>query len=859
MNPGDVISRYRIISRIGAGGMGVVYRAQDTRLERHVALKFLPREGFTQQSKSRFLNEARAAAKARHPNICPIHDIEETEGELFLVMAYIEGETLQRRIQRGPLAISLVIDLASQIVAGLACAHGLGIVHRDIKSGNIMLDSNGHASILDFGLALAPDATRMTDPGASSGTPAYMSPEQIRGRELDARTDLWSLGVVMFEMLTGELPFRGDRTPILMHAILDTPPSSISSLRSDVPPDLERIVERALVKHPAGRWQTASDLAMELKRLSGTATVSVPEATATQTIAIPSIGAKSRSQTRIAVIVVAVILALAAGFGLYRYRHGVAPTPATLASSTSVPTAARLVAVLPFQAIGTESETQAVADGLVEILSTALTDPRFRGAVTAVSPSDLRSRRIASAEEARRVYGVNFAVTGAAQQVGDKVEFTLNLVDTATLRQVASRNFIYDPKDPLVSRDQAVVQVARMLNLDAPSAVNSLAASGATAAPGAFPAYVEGRGFLARYDLPGNVDRAIASLSSAIRQDPKHALAYAGLAEAYWRKATLTGDKHFSTLANQNAEYAVHLDGGLAIAHTVLGYVYLDAGRQQDAIVELQRAMNLAPTNAEAPRKLAEIYKKLGRFNDAEALYATSIKSRPTDWYGYLLLGVFYYERERYPEAEAALNQAKALTPDNDLVREDLAGIYRMHGRYKESIAEYQEALRIHSSAFSYAGLGGAYFYEHRFPEAVAAVEAAIDLDANEYRYWGNLGIYCRWAPGNESKSAPALRRAIELAAKVENTTKSDYAVHANLAEYRARVGEAKAALAEIEHIPPPARGPFTTRLAIVYELTGHRDMAVNVIRSNLKSAASLNQIKDDPDLAALWRDGGFQ
>jgi tetratricopeptide (TPR) repeat protein len=356
--------------------------------------------------------------------------------------------------------------------------------------------------------------------------------------------------------------------------------------------------------------------------------------------------------------------------------------------------------------------------------------------------------------------------------------------------------------------------------------------------------------------VQGNVDRAIESFKKAAGQDPKYALAYAGLGEAYWRKTRATGEKQWATLANQNAEYAVQLDGNLAIVHSVLGSVYLDAGRLPEATREFQQAMELAPGNAEAPRQLAQVYNLQGRFDEAEALYVRSTKSRPTDWYGYLMLGLFYYERERYPEAEAQLNQAKTLTPDNDLVRLDLGAVYRMHGRYPEAIAEYQQALRIRSNAATYAGLGGAYYYEHRFQEAVAAVEAAIDLDSSDYRYWGNVGIYYRRVPGSEAKSEPALRRAIELATKIAENKKSDYNARANLAEYRARLGDAKGALAEIDRIPVTARTPLTTRLAIVYELTGHRNEAIALIRANLKSQASLNQIKDDPDLEALWREG---
>jgi serine/threonine-protein kinase len=854
VNPGDLISRYRIIGLVGKGGMGVVYQAEDTRLQRPVALKFLPNDSLTELAKYRFLNEARAAGLPRHPNICPIYDIEEVDGELFIVMAYLEGETLQRKLSRGPLEVAQAVEIALQVASGLACAHGLGIIHRDIKSGNIMVDRSGHVSIMDFGLALSSDALRITAEGTSVGTPAYMSPEQAQGHNVDARSDLWSLGVVIFEMVTGTLPFSREHRAALVHAILNDPAPDLSLLR----PDLQKVIAKALVKDPAGRWQSASEMVAELKRLQGgtaSGAVTEPEATATETMVLPTERPAARKRARIAAVALGVLIVASVGVGVYRLASG-----GRSAAPVSTIPAIKQVAVLPFQVTGGAEGTRTVADGLVEILTAALSDvERFQGTITAVPSSDLRRRGVTTPQEARRVFGVNLVIVGTAQTAGDKVEFTVNLMDALKMQQIATRTFLYDPNNPLVSRDQAVTQVVRMMNLDVPAAARTAISAGDTAAPTAYSAYIEGRGLLARYDVPGNLDRAIASFTKAARQDPKYALAYAGLGEAYWRKTRATGEKQAATLANQNAEYAVHLDGNLAIVHSVLGAVYVDAGRQEDAIREFQRAMELAPANAEAPRQLAEVYNTLGRFQEAEALFIRSTKSRPTDWYGHLLLGLFYYERERYPEAEAELNQAKSLTPDNDLVRLDLGAVYRMQGRYREASEEYQQALRIRTKAATYAALGGVLFYEHRFPEAVSAVEAAIDLDSNDYRYWGNAGIYYQWTPGSEAKSEPALRRAIELATKFAETRKSDYTARADLAEYRAQLRDAKGALAEIERIPVTARAPFTTRLAIVYELTGHRDKAIAVIRSNLKSPASLNQIKDNPDLAALWREAKLQ
>jgi serine/threonine-protein kinase len=848
VNPGDVISRYRILGILGKGGMGVVYRAQDLRLEREVALKFLPRDAFNERSTQRFLNEARAPAKLRHPNICPIYDFEEADGEHFLVMAYIEGETIQRKLMRGRFPARQAAELGAQIASGLACAHALGVIHRDIKCGNLMMDAAGQAHILDFGLALAPEALRLTHSGASVGTPAYMSPEQIEGRHVDSRADLWSLGVVLFEMLTGELPFRRQQSAAVIHAVLHDPLPPIAKLRPELGAEWEQFMEKALAKDASRRFQTAEEMGEELKRLAAVGSDS--ETRMTQTMAMPRLRRRPIARWRW-IAAAGVVLALGAGaWFVLKPRNS---SPIAQATTGSV----AQLAILPFQVQGGEQLAGTVADGLVEVLGPALADAgRAKGTLVAFTAAELRNRRVASVEEARQVFGATIALAGEAKQAGDKVDFTVKLVDARSSAALAERTFSYDPKDPLVSRDQAVQQIGAMLKLDLAPAARSSSAAPETSAPSAYSAYLEGRGYLARHDLPGNVDRAIASFTAATEQDRRYALAFSGLGEAYWRKAHNTGDGNAAALANQNAERAVTLDPNLAIAHTVLGYVYVDAGKQADAIRELQKAMDLAPNNAEAPRKLAEIYKAQGKFDQAEALYLRSVKSRPTDWYGYLLLGVFYYERERYEDAEATLNQAKALTPDNELVRVDLAAFYRQHGRYEDAIAEYQQALRIRSTALTYLGLAGAYYYQHKFTDAVRAAEAALDLDTNDYRIWGNYGIYCRWAQGSETKSEPALKRAVELATQYARANQSEYSVYANLAEYRARLKDAKGAMAEIDRIPEALRGgQFSTRLAIAYELTGRHDKAVAVIRSNMKSPASLNQIKADPDLSAVWRD----
>ncbi|MCZ2149776.1 MAG: protein kinase [Bryobacterales bacterium] len=839
---GDVISRYRITRPLGRGGMGMVYLAEDTRLHRPVALKFLPAETLQDAGRQRFLNEAQAAAMIRHPNICPIYDVEEVDGQMFLAMAYLEGETLAQRIGRGRLETREAAGIALQVANGLAKAHELGVVHRDIKSSNIMVGPDGNVSILDFGLALRPGSLRLTVEGKTVGTPAYMSPEQAQGLTVDERTDIWSLGVVLYEMLTGVLPFEGSNALTLGRAIVTERAPSLREKRPDAPAALEEVVRTALEKAPEER-RTAKQMAAALEEFAGGR--APPPAT---TVAASPVRARRRWKVP-AALVAALLLPGVAGWW-WRGSH-----PSGGAITVAGVRQEKLVAVLPFEVMGTGPEAAEIANGLMEVLTAAISDfERAHGKVAAVPSSEIRRRSIGSPEEARRVYGANLVLEGSAQPVGDKLQFTLALVDTATRRQVAAKVLEYDPRNAVAARNRAVEELARLLSVNVDEARKTVS-GGDTSAPGAYSAYLRGRGLLARYDIQGNLDKAIGQFREAIREDSNYALAYAGLGEACWRKSRAEGDPEMAAEAVRNAERAVRLEPGIPVVHTTLGAIYGTSGREEEAIGELKEALRLAPGNAEAPRELGRVYVVLGRFREAEAAYLQATKARPTDWYGFLLLAAYYYQQERYEEAEAALKQARQLAPNNELVLRNLGMVYYFQGRYGQAVNELQQSLKLKSNATTYGTLAATFYLQHRFVDALSAIETAIDLDANRYFFWGNLGIYCKWTPGNEGKSASAFHKAIELGQKFLQVTPNDYDVRANLAEYKARLGDKAGALAEMERIPETARRARLARLAIVYELTGNRPRAVELLAASVKNPATLHQIEDDPDLAGLWAD----
>jgi tetratricopeptide (TPR) repeat protein/predicted Ser/Thr protein kinase len=864
VTPGQQISRYRIQRPLGKGGMGVVYLAEDTRLNRLVALKFLASDSLNEHDKLRFLNEARAAASIRHPNICPIHDIEEAEGRLFISMDYLEGETLDKRLLRGPIPVTQAVDIAIQIARGLDKAHGLGTVHRDIKSANIILGPDGHVSILDFGLALLPGAERLTVTGAVVGTPVYMSPEQCQGHEVDHSTDIWSLGVLLFEMLTGVLPFRRQHVAATAHSILQDPVPSIAACRPDAPEALQQVVEKALEKRPAQRWSSVREFENALLPFAAETGRAASSETDTQTmynVAAPGSSAAQRHgrSKRFAIAAVAAGMALLVATVSYQWtrsRGGAAETPASAPAQNS---AEKLIAILPFEVLGSSVETSEIANGLAEILTAALSDlERIDRHIATIPGSEIRRRNISSPAEARRIYGANLVVTGTAQPHGTRVQFALALVDPVKLRQLGARGFDYDPQDPVGARKTAVEELAGLLSLNKESARAS-ATGGETATPAASSAYLKGRGFLARYDVAGNLDQAIEHFERAVQFDPRYALAHGALGEALWRKSRASGDAKLAARALEHGERAVQLDPTLPKVRTSLAAIYTTSGREEDAVRELKEALKIAPGSAEASRELARVYTSQGRLSEAEAAYREAIAARPTDWYGYLLLGLLHNEKREYDKAIAVFKQARDLTPDNELIYRNLGASFLAAGQYDEAVSHLQQSLKLKPSATTYASLGAAYFRRRRYADALAAVETALDLDPKRYYFWGNLGIYCKWNPGSEGRSRPAFEKAIELAGKFLEVSPSDHDVRADLGEYYARLGNKAAALAEIAKIPEAARPSRMGRIAIVYEFTGNRAKAIPFLTATLKNPAGWYEIRDDPDLARLWSDPAVQ
>lgn len=846
---GAAVDRFAVRMRLGGGGMGEVYLAEDTVLKRPVALKRVaPHLRADPQFRQRLLREAERASALSHQNIAGIHDVLDQQGELFLVMEYVEGETLRQRMT-GPVPVDEFCSIAVQCAEALAAAHQVGVVHCDIKPENIMLRPPHQVKILDFGVArrfrpegdaTATQTVSLAAPHGLSGTPAYMAPEVLREQPPDARCDLFSLGVVFYEMLSGKHPFRAATFVETAQRILHEQPPSLTAIRPELPAELDRIVGKLLAKDPDERYATARDLLADLRVLRRTLGAGVAQP------ARPL----ARPWRRRILLGLAAAAVVALPLALPGVRHwllqppGVSPVPAV-----------RHIAVLPFTSISENPADQAFCDGLVETLTSKLTQmEQFQGSLRVVPSSDIRRGKVDTVQAARRNFGVNLVLTGSMQRTGDSVRLTANLVDAATLRQLRSQVFDGRVTDVSLWQDEAIVAVTRMLDLELNPDSRRVLAAGGTSSSEAFRLYTEGRGLLQRFEKRENIERAAALFEKAAAVDPGYALAYAGLCEADWLRYELTKDSTWVDEARRQCQRALELDDTLAPVRVALGLVLSRTGRHEEAIGELRRALEIDPLNAQAYRELGRAYEARGDLAAAEATLYRSIQLRPDDWAAHNTLGVFYYRHGRYAEAEAPFQRVIELTPDNPRGYINLGGLYHLMGRLDDAEAMLRQSLQIEPTSFAYSNLGTLYFFQQRYTEAVPMFEKAVELGQKTYLLQGNLADAYRWAPGYQAQAPTAFRQAMELAEAELKVNPRDAEVRSSIAVYQAKLGELKQAQASIRTAlaEAPDNVNVQFKAAVVYQLAGQREQALQALEQAVRGGYSAVEVRASPEFRAL-------
>ncbi len=874
---GDLVAgNYRILSIAGSGGMGVVYRARDQRLDRVVALKFLPAElNASEREKERFLREARTASSLDHPNIGVIHGIEENEdGRTFIVMAFYEGSSLAQRIHDRPLKVHEAMGIARQMAMGLADAHAHGIVHRDVKPSNVMLTATGLVKIVDFGLARAMTEQTASQTGVT-GTVRYMSPEQAMDRALDQRCDIWALGVVFAEMLTGNTPFHAESLTAMLFAILNEPPKGLDTVH----PALQPILYHALAKDPERRYASCAELLADLDAADKQIPADELGADVTQKLPPAARSGRANAQTRRLIadasrtswgpaikrtspmtnwMLGSLVLLLAVGIAL----GFITPLRQRMVALVTGAPSEKHVAVLPFDNIGSNPENVALTDGLMDSLAGRLSNLDVGNQSLWVVPnSEVRRRNVNDPGDALKELGANLVVKGSVERDGNDIRLTVNLIDTKNLRQVGSA-MLEDPAGDLSTlEDEAVSRLAKLMNISVTA--DMLRNTGGSLNPAAYEDYLTALGYTQRFDKPGNLDLAIASLQKAIQTDPGFALGYAQLGEAYRLKYVVEQNTHWLDEAQAYCQKAVELDNHIPAAYVTLADIHDALGKHDLALQEFQHALQLDPKDGDALGGLARSYEQSGRTAEAEKTYQESVALRSDDWNTYNKLGAFYDRVGKYPQAIEAYQHALQITPDNAEVYSNLGSAYIDQGG-KKNLPLAEDALK-RSIALSpgypaYANLGMLYMQEKRYAEAATATEQAVKINGNDYMVWNNLMIAYEGAKQSD-KAESARHKAEELAENVAQLKPRDAVAQSTLANLYASDKLDDKALARIRTSLAfaPDDPNVLSNVGEAYEFMGDRAHALEYIEKSVTKGYALEDIRNTPGLQALIADPRFK
>jgi serine/threonine-protein kinase len=854
---GRTLSHYRIVENLGAGGMGEVYLAEDTTLRRQVALKVLPPEMASDAGcLERLRREALAIASLNHPNIVTIHAIEETEGLLFIVMEWIEGRTLTDLIRTKGMRLREFFDLAIPLADALSTAHEHGVIHRDLKPGNIMVTNQGVAKILDFGLAkLHPaaetpiDTQLATEPltaeGKILGTAPYMSPEQIQGKTVDERSDIFSLGIILYEMATGRRPFAGRTSAELVSSILRDQPSAVDELKGELPHHLGRIIRHCLEKQAERRLQSAKDLRNELEDLRQELESGQIEAGGLSSKAVSPSKAIWRRPWAWAAALTLVVLGLVLVF--------------VLRGRGSSVTGYEEIAVLPFANLTGDPSQDYVGEGLGAGLITQLSEVAGLSIVGRSETWSYRGKGLSARQLGKRL-GVEAVLEGGLQPGEKGLRADVNLTDVRTGRILWSQSFVGERQRLFAFQKTIASGVTRFLSIPLSVRERRRMARNPTESGRAYDYYLQGQQFLEAVDKPRNADFARDLFRQAIRIDPQFALARVGLSEALWKIHRRDKDSAALAEAEREAETASTLDPELPAAQVALARVYRDTGRYAESIAELRRILANHPNPDRAQGELAFSYEEAGDLSAAEECLRSAIALRDDYWHHWNSLGAFLVKLTRYPEARSAFQRAAELAPEGTTwPLRNLASVRMLEGDFEGAIEAFEQFGEEPDTAKLAGNIGTAYFFTHRLEEAERYYELAVRLDPRDPLKHGNLAdLYLR--QGRQDDARAEYRSALRLVEEALLDNPKSNSLRVRQALYSAKAGECQAAsrLAAELQAELPQTGEFAHYRALVHAVCGQRIAALEALRVAIELGFSTELIREEDEFADLHKDPEF-
>lgn len=853
------LSRYRLERLLGSGGMGSVHLAYDLSLERPVAIKFIsPEKAADQSVRRRLVREARAAAALDHPNICTIYEvIDEPGGPPCIVMQYVEGETLAALLRNGPLDVRFALNIATDLASALSAAHKRRIIHRDIKPQNIIITPERRAKLVDFGVAayygdpigVSADTTtadRLTQTGDVPGTPAYMSPEQVHGRQLDGRSDLFALGAVLFECLTGRRAFNGRNALELAGEIVSHDPPPVSSLRPELGEAHDELCRRLLAKDPRDRFASADELLGALQVLSTGTHQSRPA---------DDQGPAYWRNRRVMAGIAGLLLAAVAGILALQWLR---ETPASPTSSSQA-----VIAVLPFRNETSDPANDTLAAGTTEAVGRRLAAIRslsvvpfeeVREAARDWPPAVKAANRLpqpADAAALAKMLGAAFVVEGTVVAGESGADVLTTVVHVTGQRSGVTRHRVG----------------ARVFDLHrdiAAAVVRALSERGIVVEPpeqdaqptsntDAFAEYTQARMFLDRPDVAGNLAHAIRLFESAIAKDPAFALAHAGLADAYWAQFRETQDPSWTTKAMAANIDALAIDPAQPEVRMSLALGYREQGELEKAAAELQRVLDLQPANDAAYRVLSDIRARQADWPAAEDSALTAISFRPSYWRNHHQLGLIYFNSGDYDRAAAAFGRVVELQPDSARGYQSLGTALQAAGRNDEALVEYERALAISPSPRAYSNVGTLSFWRGDYRKAADAYDKATTLLPNDPELQSNLGDALSQL-GQHARAVAAYRTAADQVERLLAVNPNDPQRLAALGLYRAKLGEREAAAGAIDRALSLAEtnGQVLYAAALVRALAGDAGGSCAALTKALSQGASEEEVRHALELRPL-------